>query len=69
MPTFTGNLATVMTLVFYLIAIFYIIFSVIFYYHWTQYAVDKKVRNLTLLIYILTTLPLLAIMGMMLFFA
>lgn len=69
MPTFTGDLSTLMTLAFYLIAIFYIIFSVIFYYHWSQYAVDRKVRNLTLLIYILTTLPLLAIMGAMLFFA
>jgi len=67
--TFTGDLATLMTLGFYVLAIFYIVFTVIFYYHWMQYAVDAKIRNLSLLIYFLTTLPLLGLMGLMIFAA
>lgn len=66
--TTNADLSTLMTLGFYILALFYVIFSVVFYYHWMQYAVDKKVRNLSLLIYLLTTLPLLAVMGMMIFF-
>jgi hypothetical protein len=66
---FTGDLATLMTLGFYVLAIFYVIFSVILYYHWMQYAVDKKVRNLSLLIYFLATIPLLGVMALMIFAA
>jgi hypothetical protein len=64
---FTGDIATLMTLGFYVLAIFYVIFSVILYYHWMQYAVDAKVRNLSLLIYFLATIPLLGLMGLMIF--
>ncbi len=62
------DIPTLMTLMFYILSLIYVIFSVILYYHWMQYAVDKKVRNLSLLLYITTTLPLLGIMGLMIFF-
>ncbi len=67
--TFTGDLATLMTLGFYALAIFYVVFSVILYYHWMQYAVNAKVRNLSLLMYFLATIPLLGLMGLMIFAA
>ena len=52
-----------MTLGFYVFMIFYVIFSVILYYHWMQYAVDTRVRNLSLLLYFVSTVPLLGLLG------
>jgi hypothetical protein len=66
-PSITIDLPTLMTLGFYLLALLYVIFSVIFYYHWMQYAVDKRVRSVSLSLYIFTTLPLITIMGLMIF--
>jgi len=67
--SYTGDLTTLLTLGFYVLAIFYVIFSVILYYHWMQYAVDAKVRNLSLAVYFLATIPLLGLVGVMIFVA
>jgi len=45
-----------------------IIFSIILYYHWEQHAIDKRVKNLTYLVYSCFVLPLLFIMGSVLLF-
>lgn len=69
MISFDGDLSTLMKLGFYIVSLFYVIFSVVLYYHWMEYAVDEKVRNISLSIYFLTTLPLLSLMGLMFFIA
>jgi len=60
-------LADIITLLFYIAAIIYIIYSVILYYHWTQYGTNKAVTSLTLIAYGLTTVPLLLIMAALTF--
>lgn len=56
---------TVVLLTFYFIAAAYIIYSGILYYHWNTYSIDKKITNLTLLIYFSISLPLLIVIGIM----
>jgi hypothetical protein len=56
-------LADVITLLFYIAVIIYIIYSVILYYHWTQYGTNKAITGLTLITYGLTTVPLILIMA------
>jgi len=60
-------LADVIMLLFYITVIIYIIFSVILYYHWTQYGTNKAVTSLTLITYGLTTVPLILIMAALTF--
>lgn len=55
-------LETVVMLAFYLVLGAYAIFSAILYYHWNNYGFDIKVTSLTLIVYFVTTLPLLLIM-------
>lgn len=54
--------STLATLGFYLIATFYIVFTAILYYHWNAYSTSAKVSSLTLIVYVLTTLPLMSIL-------
>jgi len=54
-------------LVFYFIIGIYAIFSAILYYHWKTYGTDIKISGLTLIIYFITTIPLLIVMGIMAF--
>jgi len=51
------------TLLFYIIVIGYLIFTGVLYYHWNTYASDAKVIALTYLVYFALTIPLLATMG------
>lgn len=60
-------LADIVTLLFYITALVYIVFSVILYYHWTQYGTNKGVTWLTLATYGLTTVPLILIMAALTF--
>lgn len=53
------NLTTLATLGFYLIAAVYIVFTAIMYYHWNAYSTNKTVNGITLLLYLVTTIPLL----------
>lgn len=41
----------------------YIIYSVILYYHWSQYATSKSMSLLTLVSYFVTTIPLMIFLG------
>lgn len=52
-----------LTLVFYLLFGFFALFTAILYYHWTTFAADKVVSRITLVSYMLCTLPLLLLMG------
>jgi len=53
------------TLTFYFVVIIYIIFTVIFYYHWNAYSSNKQVTTYTLTVYFVTTVPLLLILGIL----
>jgi hypothetical protein len=56
-------LTDMVTLVFYLIAILYLIFTGVLYYHWNSYASDAKIIALTYVVYFAITIPLLVTMG------
>lgn len=64
----TTSFGAVFALLFYILLIIYIIFSIIFYYHWQNYATDQQVINQTYVAYLITTVPLMLIMGISLFF-
>ena len=49
---------------FLILLIIYVVFTVIFYYHWQSYSMDKKATLQTYLAYFVITVPLLAIMGL-----
>lgn len=52
---------------FYLLLMFYVVFTAILVYHWREYSVDEKVARITMIFYFSTTLPLLAVMGILAF--
>lgn len=51
---------SIVLLVFYFVAIIFLTFTLIMYYHWNEFSPDKKVSRLTAIIYLLTTLPIIA---------
>lgn len=57
---------TVVMLSFYVVTGLYVLFTAVFYYHWKTYSTDAKVTNLTYLLYVITTLPILIVMGTLL---
>jgi len=57
-------LETLVTLVFYLVLMSYVIFCLVFYYHWNAYALSRSVTNLTYLVFAGLTLPLVALMAL-----
>ncbi len=57
-----------MPLVFYAVAAVYTIFTGVLYYHWNAYASDKKITALTYTIYLVITLPLISMMGLLVLF-
>jgi hypothetical protein len=67
LTAFSMPLATIAQFAFYFVAGVYVIFTAILYYHWQTYATDAKVTTLTLVLYFASTLPLLLVMGIMLF--
>jgi hypothetical protein len=48
----------------YLLLIVYVIFTVVMYYHWQNYSMNKAVTAQTYIAYFVVTLPLLAILGL-----
>lgn len=50
------------TLIFYSTAAVYILFTTILYYHWHEYSTDRIVSKITAISYLASTLPLIAIM-------
>jgi hypothetical protein len=57
------SLRFVLDLVYYVSLGFFAVFTAILYYHWTNYATERSVSRITLIAYMLCTLPLLLIMG------
>jgi hypothetical protein len=64
LTSFTFPLAAIAHITFYLLVIAYVIFTVVLYYHWQSYSMDKSATVQTYLAYFVITIPLLAIMGM-----
>lgn len=60
---FGFSLNTIVQLGFYFVLGIYAVFTAIFYYHWQTYGTNAKVTGITLLLYFLTTIPLLIAMG------
>lgn len=56
-------LHTIITLGFYGAAAIYIIFTTILYFHWKEYSINDVVSKTTMVLYLLTTLPLMAVLG------
>lgn len=56
-------LDSLLVLGFYLMAIVYIIFSAILYFHWEQYSTNKAVSKTTAILYLGSSLPLITIIG------
>lgn len=52
---FTGGADTVMQLTFCIIAIFYIIFSIILHYHWESYSMSLKITRMTYTYYFIAS--------------
>ena len=63
-PSLSLPLNTITTVIFYLLVIIYVVFTIVLYYHWQNYSVDKSATIQTYLAYFVITLPLLAIMGL-----
>ncbi len=61
-------LETILTLVFYLTVAAYTIFTFIMYYHWNEYSLDNTVTKITLVFYLLSTVPLIVALGILTFF-
>lgn len=66
-PNISLPIDSIVQITFLFTLLVIIIFSIILYYHWEQYAMNKKVKNLTYIIYIIITLPLLSLMGILAF--
>lgn len=64
LPSFTLPLDTIAHVAFYLLVIVYVVFTIILYYHWENYSVDKRATLQTYLAYFIVTIPLIAIMGL-----
>ncbi len=62
-PSLALPFAALAQIVLYVLLIIYVIFTVILYYHWENYSMSKSVTAQTYVAYFVTTLPLLAIMG------
>ena len=63
-PHLALPIKTFITLGFYLFTIIYIVYSVIFYYHWQQYSMSKAASTATYIAYFSITLSLLILMGL-----
>jgi hypothetical protein len=63
LPTFTLPVDTIVSLAFYLFVIGYCIFTIIFYYHWQNYSMNKSATVTTYVAFFGISIPLLALMG------
>lgn len=66
MPATPGvDLQIILTAAFYIVAFFYTVFSTILYYHWNQYALNARVRTISLVAYFVCTLPCIGVAWLM----
>ncbi|MES2966277.1 MAG: hypothetical protein V4668_00650 [Patescibacteria group bacterium] len=63
-PSLSLPLDLITNVIFLVAVIIYVIFTIVFYYHWQNYSVDKSATIQTYLAYFVITLPLLALMGL-----
>lgn len=61
------SLSVALNLVYYCLLGLFAILTAVIYFHWTTYATDKAATRITMLIYMVCTLPLLLIMAVILF--
>ncbi len=57
------KMADLALLGFYIIALLYIVYTLILTFHWKEYSVDAKVTSITLVTYFVFTLPLLLLLA------
>jgi hypothetical protein len=55
---------TIVTLAFYVLLIMYVVFSVILYYHWQSYSMNKSATITTYVGFFGISLSLIALMGL-----
>ncbi|MES2749695.1 MAG: hypothetical protein V4606_04865 [Patescibacteria group bacterium] len=63
-PSLSLPLDLITNVIFLVAVIIYVIFTIVFYYHWQNYSVEKSATIQTYLAYFVITLPLLALMGL-----
>jgi len=56
-------------LVFLCVLAAYIIYAVIFHYHWRQYSTNTRMTTITFITFAVTTLPLVLLLGILTLFA
>lgn len=59
----TIPIETALTLGFYAVLFFYVIFTAVFYYHWSNYSTNAFVTSTTYIVYVSTTIPLLILIA------
>ncbi len=63
-PSLSLPFDVITTVIFYVAVIIYVVFTIVFYYHWQNYSVDKSATIQTYLAYFIITIPLLVLMGL-----
>lgn len=63
LPHLILPIRTIATLIFYVFLIIYSVFTIIFYYHWQNYSMNKGATVTTFFAYFGITVPLLVLMG------
>ena len=57
------NMAVMLDILFLLLLGIYVAYSAILVYHWKAYGIKSSLANLTLIIYFVSTIPLIILMG------
>lgn len=61
-------LSTILTVIFYILLLVYVIFTTVLYYHWNNYSADKTANTITYGLYFAVTIPLILILGAVILF-
>jgi len=64
-PTFSLPLDLIFQIGFLVLLAGYIVFSVILHYHWRQYSTSAAMTTTTFILYAVTTLPLIILLGLL----
>jgi hypothetical protein len=62
-PSMNLPLDTLVSVAALVVFAIYLIYSAILYYHWDTYGTDDKVKSITLIFYLIATVPLIIIVG------
>lgn len=66
--TLNASLGDVALFFFYIVLAMYVVFTIIFLYHWRQYSSNTGITTLTFVAFAITTLPVIATMAALVFF-